>query len=274
MPYECSASSKVLSMQSLEGLFVPLVTPFTDDGSSVSEIRFARQIRYLLEEPVQGFVVASDCGEFTALSGSERKQLVEWAIRMSNGSPVLVNVSTLSTAFSVDLAQHADRHGARAVIVMPPYYGAFTPEEIVGFIRNIAHYGHLPTIVVDPQELVTEEIRLALQDLPDLILAHGLQGSRHSELSCHKGVTTTDEFAADHCVCSPLALLRPKQVASALTGSTVDLAKLIILEETLGRNRVSKAGLEALGLEMGNPRPPLRPIAGSVHAALKTLLSG
>jgi 4-hydroxy-tetrahydrodipicolinate synthase len=260
-------------MQTLEGLFAPLVTPFTDDGSSVSEVRFARQIRYLLDEPVDGFVVASDCGEFTSLSGSERKQLLEWGLRMTNGRPMMVNVSSMSTTLSLDLAQHASRHGARAVILMPPYYGTLTAEEIIGFIRTVSHYSNMTTIVVDPQQVITDEVSGALRDMPELLFAHDIDSSKHSHLSCHQGFTATDEFAVQECVCTPLALLRPQLVASALKGADVDLAKLIILEETLGRTRVSKAGMEALGLDMGPPRPPLRGLAGAVGSALRTLLA-
>ncbi|HEY3782701.1 MAG TPA: dihydrodipicolinate synthase family protein [Fimbriimonadaceae bacterium] len=260
-------------MQTLEGLFAPLVTPFTDDGSTVSEIRFARQIRYLLEQPVDGFAIGTECGEFTSVSSSERKQLLEWGLRMTTGRPIMVNVSSMNTTMSLDLAQHASRHGARAVILMPPYYGTFTAEEIIGFIRNVSHYSNMTTVVVDPLQVITSEVRAGLQDSHDLLFANDIDSSGHSHLSCHKGFTSTDEFAVQECICSPLALLRPKLVASAMKGANVDLAKLIILEETLGRTRVSKAGLEAVGLDMGPPRPPLRGLGGSVGSVLRTLLA-
>lgn len=259
-------------MQALEGIFTPLATAFTDDGLSLSEIRFARQIRYLLEQPIAGFIACTDCGEFTSLSRSERKDIVEWLARYAAGKPFIVHVSSLSTAVSLDLAQHAARHGARAVVLMPPYYGSFTADELVSFFRSVAQYGNIPVIAVDPQEQITAEVKESLQEVPDLLFALPLEQAQHAHLSCDKGLATADEFALGQLVVSPLALLRPQQVSQAVHGEVADLTKLMILEETLGCARVSKAGLEALGYEMGPPRPPLKSLSGAVGVALKTLL--
>jgi len=259
-------------MQTLEGLFAPLATPFTDDASSVSEVRLARQMRYLAEAPIDGYVVNSDCGEFGTLTYSERKQMVELTARLSPGKPFLVHVSSLSTAISLDLTQHAARHGARGVVVMSPFYGLYTTEELIGFFGAIARYGDLPTIIVDPLEALNADVRAGFTDSPQVMFAKSLQEIRQTALSCYKGLTSSDEFAVGGAVCSPLALLRPEQVAAALAGTPQDFAKLIILEETLGRARVSKSGLDALNIEVGPPRPPLKQLSQSVSTALKTLL--
>ncbi len=259
-------------MQTLEGLFAPVATPFTDDASSVSEVRLARQIRLLCEYAIEGFVVASDCGEFGTLTYSERKEMVELVARLGGGKPFLVHVSSLSTAITLDLTQHAARHGARGVIVMPPFYGSYTTEELVGFFSALTRYGDLPTIIVDPLEMITAEVIAGLAEAPQILFAKPLKDIKQSALSCYKGLTSSDEFAVGNMVCSPLALLRPAEVSSALKGAAIDLAKLIILEETLGRARVSKTGMEALGIELGPPRPPLKPLSQSVSMALKTLL--
>jgi len=260
-------------MQKLEGLFAPLVSTFTDDGSTVSEVRFARQIRFLMEAGVDGFVVCSETGEFTTLGQSERKGIVELLMRGGGGKPVLVHVSTLSTSSSLDLAQHAARHGARAGILMPPFFGTYTADEVISFFRPIVKRGDLPIIAVDPQQLLTDEIREALRDLPDLVFATPLNNLLQGDSTSGKGLSDSDEFIVQAAVTSPLALLRPNMMRAAVAGSEVDLAKLVILEETLGRARVSKAGLEALGLEVGPPRPPLKPLTGMVVQALKTLLA-
>jgi dihydrodipicolinate synthase/N-acetylneuraminate lyase len=260
-------------MQTFEGLFAPLATPFTDDASTVSEVRLARQIRYLTDAGIDGYVVASDCGEFGTLTYSERKEMAELTARLGNGKPFLVHVSSLSTAISLDLTQHAARHGARGVVVMPPFYGQYTSEELIGFFNAIVRYGDLTTIVVDPLEVLTQEVRAGLSANSQIVMAEPLQAIKQGPLSCSKGLTSSDEFSVGAAVCSPLALLRPIQVATSLSGEPQDLAKLIILEQTLGRARVSKAGLEAISLDAGPPRPPLKPLSMSVSAALKTLLA-
>jgi 4-hydroxy-tetrahydrodipicolinate synthase len=260
-------------MQTLDGLFAPLVTPFTDDASSVSEIRFGRLMRFLLACPVDGFIVGSDTGEFATLSQSERKTMVELTARDSSGKPFLVHVSSLSTSASLDLAQHAGRHGARAAILMPPFYGTYTADEHIGFFRTVSHHASIPVIVVDPQGLISEDIGQAIASFTNVQFGTPLSQRVEAHLSCYKGLTASDEFALGNCIASPLALLRSEQVVAQLNGETTDLAKLIILEETLGRARVSKAGLEAIGLEVGPPRSPLKPLTGAVAQALRTLLS-
>lgn len=261
-------------METIEGLFAPLATPFTDDSSSISEIRFSKEIRWLLAKTIDGFVVASDCGEFATLSQSERKQLVEWLARDCAGKPFLVHVSSLSTSSSLDLAQHASRHGARAAILMPPYYGTYTADELIAFYRTVSTHAGLPIILVDPQNLLSEEARENIAEFPEIVIAASLTDRHRANVSCYKGHTSSDEFVVSDALVSPLALLQPSQLSAAINGEETELAKLIILEETLGRARVSKAGLEALGVDVGPPRPPLRPLTGAVGAALRTLLGG
>jgi dihydrodipicolinate synthase/N-acetylneuraminate lyase len=259
-------------MQTLEGLFAPLATSFTDDALSLSEIRFARQIKHLIAQSIDGFVTSSDTGEFTTCSQSERKQLVEWVARDCGGKPFLVHVSSLSTSSSLDLAQHAARHGARAAVAMPPFYGSYTPDELVGFFKALSLYGNLPIVIIDPQKAITDEVHAGLRDVPSLTFAEPVSRN-HAAVSCSKGITTSDEFALGEAIVSPLSLLRPHQLRDALRGDGTDLAKLIILEETLGRARVSKCGLEALGIEVGPTRLPLKSLSGSVSVALKALLA-
>ena len=92
----------------LNGVLAPLPTPFTDDGSSISEIRLLRLLRKLQELGVSGYVACCEVGEFVALGRSERKSLVEILLRdPASLIQVVVNVSTLSTPASLDLAQHA-----------------------------------------------------------------------------------------------------------------------------------------------------------------------
>src|SRR5689334_12427820 len=98
----------------LRGSFAPLVTPFTDEGSSISEIRIARLIRALREKGVEGFALATETGEFSSLTLAERKNLVEIAMRETQQSmPLIVHVTASATSSVLDLAQHAERHGAK-----------------------------------------------------------------------------------------------------------------------------------------------------------------
>src|SRR5262245_29997013 len=125
-------------MEGLHGLFAPIVTPFTDDGATVSEVRLARLIQHLLGKDISGLVTCTETGEFLSLSSSERKSMLELTLRESQGKPVLTHVSTMSTSSSLDLAQHAGRHGARAAILMPPYYGKYSDAEMLKYFEVVS----------------------------------------------------------------------------------------------------------------------------------------
>src|SRR5579871_5649276 len=99
-------------MLDIAGFFAPVVTPFTDDGNTVSEIRLARLVRHLTERGVSGFVCGTETGEFLTTSVSERKQVLEIVMREAHGMPVLAHCSMIGTAQTIDLCQHSARHGA------------------------------------------------------------------------------------------------------------------------------------------------------------------
>lgn len=242
-------------MDGLAGLFAPLVTPFTDDGAAVSEVRLARLIRFLFERGVQGLAVATDTGEFVSLSFSERKTLLEIAIRESGGRPVMTNVSTMSTSASLDLAQHAARHGARAVILMPPYFGRYSSDEILRFFEVIARHGNISIIGVDPQGRIDSQLAERLSAIPGVSLAESIpQPIPHPPF--------TDSFRLGSMVVTPTSLL----VTSG------DLAPLDALIAEYGGKRIGKMGLEIMGIEVGSPRAPTMLPGREVAEALKNYI--
>jgi len=244
-------------MVDVSGLLVPLITPFTDDGSQVSEIRISRLVRHLHDRDVAGFIVCSDTGEFFSMSMSERKELLEWVMRESRGKPVIAHVTASSTAATLDLAQHAGRHGCRGVIVMPPIYGPFVQDEKLKFIESIVSFANSPVVVVDHKRELTDASREELTRLTGVSIADPLP----EPLGCHEE-PMTDSFRLGTAVATPAALL-------VQHGELGAVASLIA---RFGGARVGKAGLEMLGMEMGNPRGPLRPLQGEGFDALRDAL--
>ncbi len=224
-------------MLELAGCFVPPVSPFTDDGATLGEVRIARLVRFYVNRGVGGFAVCTDTGEFTTMSFSERKQFVEWVLReCQDGQPVIVNVSTLSTSSSLDLAQHASRHGARAVTLMPPYYGSLSQQEMVEHIRVVAAYSKLPVLVVDALQVFQEDARMAISHFPNVHFTWNTPDSPF---------TATDWFRCYDLTVEPMAGV-PDSVRS----------------DFLLRNRaaVAKTLLMDFELEVGPPRMPVQPV--------------
>lgn len=240
-------------MPLLSGLFAPIVTPFTDDGGSVSEIRLSKVVRHLRQSGVQGFVVCTESGEFITANTSERKQMLELVLRESQGLPVLAHCTRLGTAQALDLCQHACRHGARAAVIMPPYFGVYSDDEIEQHIRTVVQHAGLPVFLVDPQHVVRTDMRERLSNMPDLYFAEALETAFHSRFSVAPSGTSSDEFAFDDAVVSPLIQIDPK----ASRDPDADLRPLAQLVATYGRPRVAKAALNERDIEVGPPRSPV-----------------
>jgi dihydrodipicolinate synthase/N-acetylneuraminate lyase len=229
-------------MLEASGQIVPLVSPFTDDGASLSEVRLARLVRLLAAKGCQGVVVASDSGEFGALSFSERKSLLEVAIREGQGNlAVLAHVSTLSTSASLDLAQHAARHGARGAVLMPPYYGTFSEAEIESHLRGVAQYANLPVIVLDPAALLSVAARERLSEMPRLTFAEGVEGAP----------ARSDSFRTESLQVSPAHFFREVWPCHGV--------QTLLREHSWAA--VMKTLLQLQGVETGPPRPPVRSLS-------------
>lgn len=242
-------------MEGLSGLFAPVVSPFTDDGSTISEVRLARLVRHLSERQISGFVTTTDTGEFLALSFSERKTVLEIVLRESGGKPVLAHISTMNTSASLDLAQHAARHGARAVVVGPPFYGKYSDEEIAKFFETIAAYAGCPLLIVDPLQRLSDELLDRIESNPQTYRTQSLPQPTPFP-------TYSDSFQFGSMIVTPVALVKQ-------SGDVAEIDRLIA---EYGGKRICKAALEELGIEVGGLRSPAAIPPRDVISKIKSLI--
>lgn len=249
-------------MRQIVGLFAPLPTPFTDDGSTVGEIRLARLMGWLRLRGVAGFAVCTETGEYPVLSLPERKQVAELAFRDCHGAPVIVNVTAVATTAALDLAQHAARHGAFGGILAPPR-GDFTDNEIYNHFASIAHHANLPFVIVDPLQQLTPDLVDRLKRLPNVSMPSPVNGLA----AFRGGKTYTDEFSFPEAVLSPVATFAPKILHPSAPPSIIPIAL-----RNAGTPRVVKAALTMQGLEMGPHRGPYLPLNAALHGVLDQVL--
>lgn len=229
--------------------FVPLVTPFTDDTSSLSEIRFARLIKAHMARGAAGFVVCARSAEVHALSLSERKQITEWAVREAHGIPVVVNVTSMTTAAVVDLAQHSDRHGATAVVFNAPPLVTLTPDELSAFITAVRRHGNILSACFE-RTATNEEPLVSFQ-------AGALPDSQWAHLAVLHN-TTADEFSMPDSICSPIAHFGADTAAKLVDAWPRFEARVKALFGHGGTFRVGKAACDRLGIDIGHTRGPVR----------------
>ena len=72
---------------------------------------------------IHGLVPCGTTGEFPTLTPDEHRRVIELYVTAAAGRvPVIAGVGALSTAGAIALAQDAERLGADAVMVVPPFY--------------------------------------------------------------------------------------------------------------------------------------------------------
>jgi 4-hydroxy-tetrahydrodipicolinate synthase len=131
---------------SFRGSFTALVTPFKN--GSVDEKAFRDIVEWQIAEGTNGLVPVGTTGESPTLSHDEHKQVVEWCIDQADGRvPVVAGAGSNSTREAVELAQHAEKAGADAVLVVTPYYNKPTQEGMYQHFKAINDAIGIPIII-------------------------------------------------------------------------------------------------------------------------------
>jgi 4-hydroxy-tetrahydrodipicolinate synthase len=122
-------------MPEFHGVLPALITPFTEDGAAVDAHALAAIADRLVGAGAGGLVPGGSTGEFTTLTNAERREVIEVTVEAAAGRvPVVAATGALSTQETVELSLHAERAGADAVMVVPPFY------EALGWRELLAHY--------------------------------------------------------------------------------------------------------------------------------------
>ncbi|NMO01722.1 4-hydroxy-tetrahydrodipicolinate synthase [Gordonia sp. TBRC 11910] len=135
-----------MSLQ-LSGVLSALATPFTaDDDIDVTMLRAV--VDRNIDGGVDGVVACGSTGEFAAMTGAERRLVVETVIDQTAGRvPVVAQTGAVSTREAIALSQHAQDAGASALMVVAPYYEALTLDETVSYLRTVADSVDLPIML-------------------------------------------------------------------------------------------------------------------------------
>ncbi|MBT1516472.1 dihydrodipicolinate synthase family protein [Bradyrhizobium sp. SRL28] len=93
-----------------------------------------------------GIVVLGTTGEFPSFSVAERKQVAKTVLNNKNGLNVIIGPGTPNIAETIDLAHHAEAHGADGLLVIPPFYFNQPPiEGLTAYFSMLFDAVQLPT---------------------------------------------------------------------------------------------------------------------------------
>jgi 4-hydroxy-tetrahydrodipicolinate synthase len=132
-------------MSDFHGVLPALITPFTQDGADVDADALAAIVDRLVDAGVAGLVPGGSTGEFTTLSNAERREVIAVTVEAAAGRvPVVAGTGALSTRETVELSRHAERVGAAAVMVVPPFYEALRWRELLAHYTAVADAISIP----------------------------------------------------------------------------------------------------------------------------------
>ena len=123
-------------MAMVHGSIPALITPFRN--GIVDEQAFQALVAHQIAEGTHGLVPCGTTGESVTLSTQEHVRVVEMCVEVAAGKvPVIAGAGSNNTAHAIELAQHAKRVGADAVLVVAPYYNKPSPDGLFAHFKAI-----------------------------------------------------------------------------------------------------------------------------------------
>ena len=114
--------------QRLRGVLAPVVTPFKADLSPDSE-RFIAHCRWLLSQNC-GLAPFGTTSEANSMSAKERMTLLDALVRAGiDPLRMMPGTGCCSIAETVELTEHALKHGCAGVLMLPPFFYKNVSEE-------------------------------------------------------------------------------------------------------------------------------------------------
>lgn len=247
-------------------------------------------------------VPTGSTGEFTTLSGDERRQVTEAVVAAAAGRvPVVAGTGALSTAETIALSRHAESAGASAVMIVPPFYGPLLWHEVVAHFAAVAEQISIPVMYYNlPSATGVAVTADRLAELKRVAGVTSFKDTGGDAIAATAYFQATDDLPTllngyDTLTFASLAAGVQGVVwgaASFIPGPCVELHRLLIEEVDLAAARALwariwpicafleatdyaagvKAGCRHVGLPTGPVRAPLQDLSGNEAAELGSLI--
>lgn len=108
--------------QSLEGVFAPIATLFSQDGE-LDLAGYKKNVEWYCGTPLDGIVIMGSNGEYASLDTDEKLKLIEAGVSAVNGrKTVLAGTGVESTRNTIKLTKGAADLGSDYALIVTPYY--------------------------------------------------------------------------------------------------------------------------------------------------------
>jgi 4-hydroxy-tetrahydrodipicolinate synthase len=278
------------------GSMPALVTPFKD--GKFDETAFRALVDWQISSGSHGLVPVGTTGESPTLSHAEHRLVVDVCVDEARGRvPVIAGAGSNNTVEAIELARHAEKAGADAVLVVTPYYNKPTQEGLYQHFKAINDAIGIPIVVynipgrsvvdmsVDTMKRLYEldkivGVKDATGDLarvsrqrhamgPDFIQLSGEDMTALAFMAAggHGCISVTANVAPALCAELMEATLKDDfATALALQDKLIPLHAAIFLEPGVAG---AKYALNLIGRVANDVRMPLLPVSDGVESAIR-----
>jgi len=291
----------------LRGVLAFPITPFAPDGDLDLDA-IAANTAWLARSGIDAIVAPSGTGELFTLSPDECAAVVDATVEAAAGVvPVVAGVG-FGPRVAAELARRAERAGADAVLVLPPYYAHPDPDGLVGYVRAVADATDLALAIYarDGVVFTPPQLETLVREVPSLVAFKDGRGDVRLFQRLREHVTERfgpgrlawlagagDDMVGPYFAAgaegftSSLACFWPEASVELLRlARGGDLQALARYHERVVRPfydlrqkrrgyevSVMKAAMELLGHRAGPVRPPLAGLTGDERAELRAILA-
>ncbi|MGH7434734.1 MAG: 4-hydroxy-tetrahydrodipicolinate synthase [Polyangiaceae bacterium] len=288
----------------IEGTYTALVTPFRDGPTQpVDWEALDALVDAQVAAGVAGLVPCGTTGESPTLSHEEHAQVVERTVqRADKRTQVMAGAGSNSTREAIGLAQHAERAGADAIMVVVPYYNKPTPAGLFRHFVEVAGSVRLPVVLYNIPartgiDLLPDTLERICAEAPNVV---GVKEATGNVLRAQKLAQTMGDrlavLSGDDSLSLPMIAVGARGVISVTSNilpALVARATRLALEGKLDEARRAhlalmpvheamfleanpgpvKAALAARGAMKATVRLPLVPVEETTRAAVVAAVS-
>ncbi len=271
-------------MEKYKGIFPALFTPFDKEGN-IRHDQLRRLMEYDLEKGVNGFYVDGSSAEAFLLTFDERKAILKTCSEYKDKCTLIAQIGCIATDQAVELGSYAKKLGYDAISSVAPFYFKFTFEEIKNYYFELADKVGLPVLIYNIPAF--SGVNFSVDNLSEFLCDDRFIGIKHTSndyfalrqfktafpqkilyngydetflagitMGADGGIGSTYTFMPDKFI-KIYDCVKKNNVKDAM--DIQKEADLIIAELLkVGVMQGTKAILEGLGFEMGNPRRPFK----------------
>lgn len=167
--------AKDWARENMRGIWAAALTPFRKDDLSIDETGLRSNLRHWIDDlGIDGFFVAGKQGEFFSCSLAERKRIFEITLEETQGKAgSIMSCSDQNMDTVIELARHAEKIGASAIVVHAPllHFTHRQEETLHEYYKTIAGEVNLAIAMwshPDSGYLMSPELCARIADIPNI----------------------------------------------------------------------------------------------------------